>query len=155
MLTTVTAQLSNSATYTNISRQPASLAAQVLEQQSSIEIRTTLASDRIAALVAQRTLLPSPTFKPISRKRTAKDAELDSEDDEQDEEERDMSVSDSYEDDSGQYPDPEVNLSDENGSAEGAVEEDEFEICEEEDVKHDEEFIQVDLLVHTAMRVSY
>ncbi|KAL5328688.1 hypothetical protein ACEPPN_002190 [Leptodophora sp. 'Broadleaf-Isolate-01'] len=158
------------AAYTSISDPTAALPARILAEQSAFEIRTTLASEG-----APRTclsLLPSPVFAPMSRKRTAEVAGLDSEDDGYDEEDEDEEESalDSEEDgyyeehgeeeepenfnsdddaeDNGSERETEATAGEDNGSAQGVVEAEEFEICEEEDMIHDEEFLKASLVYH-------
>ncbi|KAG4440322.1 hypothetical protein IFR05_004174 [Cadophora sp. M221] len=157
------------ATFASIFDPTPSLPARILAQQSAYEIRTALASE--GAPHTRPTLLPSPIFAPMGHKRTAEEAALDSDSDEQDEEdeEEEESMFDSEEDgynegdeeeseaenfnsdadveDNGSEMDHEVVLvaEEDNGLAQDVDETEEFEICEEDDMIHSEEFLEASL----------
>ncbi|PVH86465.1 hypothetical protein DL98DRAFT_526407 [Cadophora sp. DSE1049] len=129
---------STSAGHASTSDLPDSLSAQILEQQASLEIKTTLSSNALAVPSPQRALLPSPIFAP-PHKRTAQEAALESDDEEQ----SGAAVDFAKDTGSGRESRPAFH------SGTGRIlsypevddEEEEYELCEEEDVKHDEEFI--------------
>ena len=140
-------ELSTTTTNASTSYVPTSLSVKALEQQASIEIKRSLSSTSLADPSTQRALLPSPIFD-TSHERTAIEAGLESDDEEQIEE-FDVSNNPGY----GQGADSALSKSSGRILTYGVDnDEEEYELIEEEDIKHDEEFILVSLIEYILRR---